>query len=449
MSVSVEERPEYLDAPFSNGPTELPPGPRLPATLQTLNVIARPIPWIEQCRDRYGPVYTLKDKMLGTMIYIGDPDVIQGIFKADPSHFAGGGEPRLEALFGDSMLMLGGADHLHRRRFLTPAFHGESIKRYTELMAEVAEREIARWPLNKPFSLYPSTSLITMDVILRTLFGEREPEKRDELRDLIFQIVRLRLVIFDWARRDFPASPWRKFLRLRAAIDSLIYAEIGRRRSQIEPSEQPDLLSMLMSARDEDGDGLSDRELRDELVTFLVVGHETTATALAWTFERLLRHPEMVRRLKEELGAGEESYLNAVVHESLRIRPPVMNAPRQLETDLEVEGYRFPAGMLLLLSPPLLQLWSRVYPNPKEFQPERFLDRSPEPRKWIPFGGGVRRCIGASFAVTEMRVVTATILRHAELRPASRRSEQIAFRGVVLKPSRGGRVVMERRLQHS
>ena len=449
MSVNVEERPAQLDATVSNGHPQLPPGPRLPATLQTLNVIARPIPWIERCRDRFGPVYTLRDRLLGTMVYIGDPDLIQDIFRADSDHFVCGTEPRMAALFGESLLMLGGADHLQRRRFLTPAFHGESIKRYTDLMAEVTEREIGGWPVGKPFALYPKLSVIGMDIILRTLFGEREPEKRDELRELIFRIVSQRLVLLDWARHDFPGSPWRRFLRLRSRIDSLLYDEIEQRRTSSNGHDRTDLLSLLMSLRDEEGNDLSDHELRDELVTFLIVGHETTATALAWTFERLVRHPEVVSRLRRELAAGEEAYLNAVVNESLRVRPPVMSAPRKLATDLEVGGYRFPAGTLLMISPPLVQLSPSLYDAPREFRPERFLDQKPEPRKWIPFGGGVRRCIGASYAISEMRVMTATILRNAELRPASRSPEKVAFRGIMIKPSRGGRVVMERRLQHA
>jgi cytochrome P450 len=431
----------------------LPPGPRLPAPLQSMILFARPVKWVEGCRRRYGDLVTLHDSIIGEMVYVSDPELIQRVFKADPMEFTGGESRGLEVILGrTSLLMLDGKSHLRKRKLLTPAFHGENVKRYVDLMTEVTTREVESWPLDKPFPIARSTQSITLDVIMRAVFGmapQRHAELRRRLTELVAMPPSLFMgIAFPGLRRDLGRwSPWGRFVRLRGAIDELLYEEIARRRAG-GPEEGPgDVLSLLLAVRDEVGNGLTDVELRDELITMLIVGHETTATGLAWTFERLLRNPRVLDRLKQELEAGDETYLEAVMKESLRSRPVAMSVPRKLTEDMELGGYAMPAGTLLLLSIALVHQSPELYPDPQEFRPERFLDGAPDPQAFIPFGGGVRRCIGASFSWAEMKVVISTILKLVELEAPSSAPERTMFRGPVLKPAKGGRVKVTRRLE--
>ena len=250
-----------------------------------------------------------------------------------------------------------------------------------------------------------------------------------------------------WLRRDLaPLSPWRRFVRLRTQVDRLIFEEIARRREDPELAERDDILSLLLQARDDEGAPMTDRELRDELVTLLVAGHETTATALAWAFERLLRHPEALDRLTAEArGSGEDAYADAVVQETLRLRPPLPAVGRMLTEDAEIAGRALPAGVRLAPSIHLVHRRADLYPDPAAFRPERFLDHPPETYGWLPFGGGVRRCLGASFATFEMKIVLRTILARARLGAAESRSEPVRRRAIVLAPARGGRAILVER----
>jgi cytochrome P450 len=336
---------------------------------------------------------------------------------------------------------------------MLPPFHGRSVTRYRDVIADIAARELERWPLGRSFALRPRMQDITLEVILRTIFGVNDPARRERFSRATKRLDRVSTPVM-WIpglRRDLgPLSPWRRFLRARAEADEVIYGEIRARRAEPGFESRDDVLSLLLQARHEDGSPMSDVELRDELMTLVGAGHETTATALCWAFELILRHPRVESRLREEIadGGGEE-YLDAVMKETLRLRPVVVDVVRKLMEDTEVGGRMLPAGRYVVPAIALVHLREDVYPDPHEFRPERFLEGQPEPYAWIPFGGGVRRCIGAAFAQQEIKIVLRTLIEGARLRPASRRPEVPRARNVTMVPSRGARVVMEERLRPS
>jgi cytochrome P450 len=350
----------------------------------------------------------------------------------------------------NSLLTLDDEPHLEQRRLLLPPFHGERIARYRDVMVEAAEREAASWPVGRELALRPAMTRITLEVILRAVFGVRDEERLAVFRDLVprFASASNAIIWLPPLRRDLGRfSPWRRFLRVRAEVDDRIYDEIRRRRGEIGAEERDDVLSLLLAARHEDGSPMSDVELRDELMTILGAGHETTATGLSWAFERVLRHPEVERRLRTELASGNgDDYLDAVVKETLRVRPVVVDVVRKLMRDVEIMGRTIPAGTYVVPAIALAHVRPSAYPEPHAFRPERFLDGAPEPYTWIPFGGGVRRCIGASFAQFEMKTVLRTLFSRVRLRAASPAPEAPRTKHVTIVPSRGARVVVEERL---
>jgi cytochrome P450 family 135 len=385
---------------------------------------------------------------------VADPAAVRDIFTGDPRRFhAGEGNAGpLEPLVGtNSLLTLDEDEHMAQRKLLLPPFHGERIRRYADAMRDAAERELARWPVGRPFPLRPSMQEITLEVILRTIFGVRDAERLMRFSHVTKRMgeVSNAVVWVPALRRDVGRfSPWRRFLAARADVDALIYEEIRRRRSEPDLESRDDVLSMLLQARHEDGSPMSDVELRDELMTLVGAGHETTATALCWAFELILRHPRVERRLRDELAGGDGGdYLDAVMKETLRLRPVVVDVVRKLTGDTQIAGKNVPAGTYVIAAIALLHLRRDVYPEPHAFRPERFLEGASEPYTWIPFGGGVRRCIGASFAQQEIKVVLRTLLEGARLRPASARPEVPRTRHVTIVPSRGARVVLEERLR--
>jgi cytochrome P450 len=427
-----------------------PPGPRLPAGIQSVLFFRRPLEYVSWVRRRYGPVARLKDVMLGEMAYVSDPKLVGQIFKGDPQQMhAGEANDLLGPVVGpNSVLLLDDGQHMRMRKLLMPPFHGESIRRYEDLIEQVTKREIERWPLGRPFPIRSSTQAITLDVILRAVFGIEEPRRLEELRRILPALFDISLLMaFRPLRIDLGRwSPWGRFLRARQRVDEILYEEIERRRKHAGDETGFEIISLLLAARDEDGEPLSDEELRDELVTMLLAGHETTATALAWAFERLLRHPEELDRLRREIEAGEDAYLDAVCKETLRVRPVVMDVGRRLTRPFELGGYTIEAGTAVMPAIAAIHFSPDVYEDPEAFRPERFLERQPEPNAWIPFGGGVRRCIGAAFAQFEMKVVLRTILQRAELRAPESEPEKVRFRGITLVPQKGGVVVLVRRL---
>jgi cytochrome P450 family 135 len=427
----------------------LPPGPRLPPTLQSLLVYARPVGWIESCRRRYGDVFTLREKVMGPMVCVADPRAVKSVFKGDRNVFRATPTPLESVLGPTSVVFTDGASHLRTRRLMQPSFHGSHVEHYSELTASATRRDMERWPLDTPFRLSDRTEAITLDVMLQALFGGAA-RHFEELRELTPRLLAPNPAVFiEPLRRDLGQwSPWGKFLRVLDAYERLVYDEIAQRRALLagrSGSPNGDMLSLLLAARDEDGQGLTDRELRDQLITVLVAGSEAVATGVDWAFERLLRHPQVLERLRAELEAGDEAYLEAVVRETLRLRPPVMAATRTLTEDVELGGYELPAGTVLMVSVALVHRSPDDYPEPDRFRPERFLGGDPQPFAWIGFGGGAHRCIGSGFASVQMKVMIATILKRAELAAPDPKDERITTSGPILKPAKGVRVVLKER----
>ena len=427
--------------------TRLPPGPGLPTVLQTLRWGFRPMRFMEDCRRRYGDLFTVRILQGGTWVFLAHPDHVKQVFTGDPKVFhAGEGNEILLPLVGDhSVLLLDEKPHMRQRKLLLPPFHGERMERYGELMREVAEAEVHRWPRGEPLELLPRMQAVTLEVILRAVFGLVAGARLDELRASIQALL---VDVMDPFSAGLLAllgpRRFRKLPMVRQTLapsNELIYDEIARRREAEDLEEREDILSLLLQARYEDGQAMSDEELRDELITLLVAGHETTATALSWAVERLVRHPDKLARLREEVRAGEPAYLDAVIKETLRLRPVLPAVARQLTEPVEIGGYLLPAGVRVAPCIYLVHRRADVYPGPYEFRPERFLEQPAGTYTWIPFGGGVRRCLGASFALFEMQQVLGAIVGRLELGAVRPDSERVRRRQITLAPSRGGQVV--------
>lgn len=385
------------------------------------------------------------------MVMISDPDAIKGLYAGRENGLPPGRTLTLEPVMGSrSVLLLEGADHLSRRKAMLPAFHGERMRAYESLISDVTRAELATWPANDTFAVHPRMQRVTLEVILRAVFGISDAERLERMRGLLTRMLadlaspRLQLRVL-LARRFGRDDPMEDVRRQGKAADDLIQTEIDDRRAPSEVSDRDDILSMLMAARFEAGGAISDEELRDQLITLLLAGHETTATALAWTFDLLLRHPQALTRLRAEIEKGGDDYMRAVIAEALRLRPVVPLAGRRLQSELRVSGYTLPAGTDVTPAIWLAHTNPKVYPDPLEFRPERFLDGTPETYAWIPFGGGVRRCLGAAFAEFEMRIVLREVLSGCELELASPRPEGIARRNITFSPRMGTRVKLTAR----
>jgi cytochrome P450 len=344
-----------------------------------------------------------------------------------------------------SLLVLDGDSHLRQRKLMLPPFHGEAIGRYRERIEQITAAEVASWPRGKAFAIRPRMQDITFEVILRAVIGVSDPRRLERLRELLpklldFSVLDMWSVWLFPKLLDTPIGRGHKSMRVRPEVDRLLYEEIAAHRA--DPVGREDILALLVAARGEDGDPLSDDELLDQIITLLLAGHETTTTGLAWAFERLVHHPDALERLRCELGRGDEDYLDAIVNETLRVRPVIDGVWRKLTAAAELAGYRLPAGTLVFPAISLVQT-SAAFPGAEEFRPERFLEGSPPPYTFIPFGGGPRRCIGASFAMMEMKTVLRTVIGQVELRAADRRAEKPRVHHVTQVPSRGARVVAE------
>jgi cytochrome P450 len=428
---------------------DLPPGPALPRTLQTIAWWSRTVPFLERCRARYGKRFTMRLLQSPPFVYHSEPDHIREIFTAPPEVLhPGEGAKLLEPVVGaNSVILLDESAHLGQRKLMLPAFHGEKMQRLSGLMREVTGREVERWPRGEPIALHPRLQALTLEIILRAVFGLDSGERLDAMRE------RLRGILQFGAR---PASTlpvlqrgraWREFERGRDEADAMIYEMIDERRADDADTERDDVLAMLLEARHEDGSPMSPLELRDELMTLLVAGHETTASELAWAFERLTRTPEVLARLAEEIDSGDDdAYVTATVQETLRRRPVLPNAaPRLVKQPVEVGGWRYEPGVALIADAYLVHHDPDVYPDPYAFRPERFLDEQPGTYTWIPFGGGRRRCLGASFALLEMKIVLREVLARNELAPATPEAEGARRRSITLSPKAGSRAVLRAR----
>jgi cytochrome P450 family 135 len=416
----------------------LPPGPRLPPPLQIARFVRRPIGFLDDCAERYGPVFTLRLGVGGAAVFVSEPSHLRAIWSNDRDHRLNAGRRfLLEPVLGvRSVLLQTGDEHLRRRRLMLPPFHGDRMRSYARVVDEMTLREVERWPVAEPFPLLPRMQRITLDVILRAVFGTRAGAEEDALRARLTRLLERTnhplsqlAVTADW----FLGGHLKPFAPAVRPVDELIAAAVAARRGAGDLEDREDILSLLMLARDEDGEALSDAELRDQLVTLLVAGHETTATGLAWAFDALFRHPQALARARE----GSEDYLAAVVDESLRTRPVVPEVGRRLGVPIALNGHELPAGTDVFASVQLAHRRADLFPDPLAFRPERFLGERPSTYSWIPFGGGTRRCLGAAFAQFEMRRVLAAVLGAADLEPATDRAEPPVRRPVTLAPANG------------
>jgi cytochrome P450 len=431
----------------------LPPGPKLPALLQTIGFIFAPVRFIDAMRRRYGDIVTFSTSFDSGFVMVFDPEVVKQVFRAPPERLrAGEANALLGQILGQrSVLLLDGAEHLRHRKLMLPPFHGRRMRAYQRVMREAADREIDAWPISEPFPAMPSMQALTLDVITRAVFGVEEGERLAELKRRLRAMImpisrRLGVLILAFSGRR-QRGRFAEFRERKAAADELIYDEIVRRREAEDLDEREDVFSLLLQARDEDGRPLSDQELRDELVTLLVAGHETTATGLAWAFDLLTHNPAVLEKLRASLRAGEDDYLDAVVKETLRVRPVIPGVGRVVRGGpFELDGWEIPEGVEINPSIALIHRRGDHYPQPLEFRPERFLgDGAPDTYTWIPFGGGTRRCLGAAFATFEMSTVIRTVVERCDIRPASRRPARMERRGITLVPRDGARIVVTQR----
>jgi len=398
-------------------------------------------------RKRYGPVFRTDDAIAGELVHIADRALIEQMFKWRPAQY-NVAEPRqvMAPVTGQSsILLLDGERHMRMRKLMLPPFHGDAIAHYGDAIEQIADREIDGWRPGDTIRTRGVAQAITMEVIIRAVFGIADAARVAELKRLLPGLSSPNPFLLLMQKDLGPRSPWGRFIRRRDRVDALLYDEIDSRRRDPDRDERRDILTLLLSARDEDGNPLTDPELRDELITILLAGHETTATSIGWAFERLLRTPRALERLTGEVTAGEsDEYIDAVIKETLRVRPVVTEVFRAPAETTELGGYMFEAGTQMAASIFLVQHDPELYPpDPQAFRPERFLEGAPEPYTWIPFGGGVRRCLGASFAQLEMRIVISRILVRTRLRAPQPGSEKARFRGVTLLPSRGGEAIVE------
>lgn len=439
----------------------LPPGPREPSVVQLLRFTFQPLEFLEDSLARYGDPFTLRFAGLGNFVLVTAPDLLKQVFTADADELTSGSANKiLEPVTGPrSLLLLDGAEHLRMRRLLMPPLHGERMHAYAETMAKAANEEVRHFSSGRPFSLHPHMQAITLEVILRAVFGVEDRARLARLVEVLEKFMKPPPAIFAFApvlQKDFAFSPMRIFFRRREAVDRELYALIDERQKHPDES-RTDVLALLLAARDEEGKPLTRSELRDELVTMLVAGHETTATSLSWTIACLLENPAVLERLEAELAGCVQKdgsidvaavvraeYLDAVVKESLRLRPIVPDVVREVRVPFEFAGHKIPVGTFLTPCIHLAHRQPDVYPEPARFRPERFIGVKPDPYRWFPFGGGIRRCIGMAFALYEMKVVLATILTRTRLRLT--RPVKVIRRTLTLAPSRGTEVeLIERR----
>lgn len=437
---------------------KLPPGPPLPSAVQAAVFLAYWPRFVAACRRRYGSVFTLRMSGLGTVVYLDDPADIKVVFAGDPAlYHAGEANSVLAGLLGRSSVLVVDEDvHKYRRRLMLAPFQHKAVSQHVGLMADLAAENIAKWPVGKDFPAAPQMSEITLEVILRVVVGATDPTRLAELRTILRQL----LTVNTWNLLAFAKPelqqrlPWRSVQRRIAAADRLLYAEIAERRADPQLAERTDALALLIRATDEDDRSMSDVELRDQLITLLVAGHDTTATGLSWALERLTRHPEILAKAvaaADASAAGDPSgddYLDAVCKETLRIRPVVFDVGRILTRPVELAGYRLPAGVMVAPGVGLVHADPALYPDPDRFDPDRMIGATLSPTTWLPFGGGNRRCLGATFALTEMRVVLREILLAVELDTTTARGERQHVKHVILAPGRGARIRVRARRPH-
>ena len=439
--------PEYAD----EGPTRMPPGPRAPILVQTARYVRDPFGFLEECQERYaeGGSVTINILGFGRTVWVTDPDLIREVFARDDEMPLSPAGNLVKPIFGTrSVTGLDGQAHLRRRKLLLPRFHGQAIKGFEVGFLGATERAMERWAEGAEVELHPEMYRLTMDFLFEVLMGITDPEEKTELTDAAAGLMAMMSLcaVGDWVRKDLgPVSPWAMFLRRRRRLDKLLYDQIRQHREAVAGGRaDDDILTMLIEAEFEDGSTLSDEEIRDELVTLIVAGSETTATSLAWTFDLILHRPGAVARIISEAAVDESAFTDAAIKESLRLRPPVIAAGRVTNGTVELGPWRIPEGVRIWTPMSLIQRDPLTYERPNEFRPERFLeDEKPPAHMWIPFGGGVRRCLAAPFALLEMRVVVQTVLSRLKLTPLGDGLETTRAEGAIIVPADGVRVRCE------
>ena len=417
----------------------LPPGPRTPAPLNGLRFWRRPLDTLLAWQRRYGNVFTVRLPIFGTGVYVAEPEAIKELFTGDQSDLhAGEANAPLAPVLGDrSVLVLDGPEHLRQRKLLLPPFQGSAVKSFRGVIREVAEREVDGWSVGSRFPVRERMRALTFEVICRAVFGVTDAARVERLRSALLSVIDSA-----WAfyfprplRRDLGRlSPWGVMTRRLARADALLYEEIALRREVPDLDERSDVLSLLLRARDEAGEPMGDVELRDELMTMLAAGHETTATGLAFAFDLLLHNPPVLERLQAAIAAEEDEYVDAVATETLRLRPVIDAAERMLKESRVVAGWELPAGVRVYPAIALVHHRGDLYPNPEQFRPERFLDGRTESYTWLPFGGGIRRCIGAALAQAEMSEVLRVTLSRVELAAVRPEPDPVVLKAITMAP---------------
>jgi cytochrome P450 len=431
----------------------LPPGPRTPGAVNVARFALRPLQTLRGWQRRYGDVFTVRFVVFGTGVYVADPEAIRELFTGDQSDLlAGEANSFMSPVLGPrSVLVLDGPEHLRQRKLLLPPFQGSRVAAFRTVIREVAEREVAGWRPGERIVLRERMRALTFEVICRAVFGVTDAARVERLRGALVAVIDSSplFMLSPVLRRDLGRfSPGRLFVERIRAADELIIEEITARRREPDLEQRGDVLSLLLCARDEHGRQMTDGELRDELFTMLGAGHETTATELAFAFELLLRNRSTLERLRSELEAGDgDAYLDAVVKETLRLRPVIDGAERTLTKPRTVAGWELPAGIKVYPAIVLTHMREDLYPRAQEFRPERFLDGATESYSWLPFGGGIRRCLGAALAQAEIAEVLRVVVPAVELRPVRDRPDPVVLRGITLAPRFGVQVDVGRARQ--
>jgi cytochrome P450 len=435
----------------------LPPGPRAPMIAQTASFLRRPFRFLERCHQRYGDMFSVRLGFMGSApgIVVGSSELVREVLTAGGDLLsAGQGNEPLRPIMGDhSVGLLDGEPHARQRRLLMPPLHGERMRAYADTMHDVTLRHAASWP-HEPFALLPRLLDVTLEIILRTVFGMdgfELDELRDRLKKLLAVLANPMVLMLPALQLDVPLMPWRRFLRERSATDALLYRRITAARA--ERGEKADILNLLVHAVDDAGEPMTDAELRDELVTLLLAGHETSATSLAWVFEQLLARDGLLGEVRQEIGSvvgtgpvraehlPRLELLEATIREALRLRPAAPGSFRKAISPMKLGGYDIPAGSVILASSFLAHRQADVYPDPERFDSNRFLGQKADPYAWIPFGGGSRRCIGMAYAMYEMKAVCATLLSSVRIEPAHPLPSAVTCRAVFHSPAGGLRVI--------
>lgn len=426
----------------SNAKYGLPPGPKIPKTLQSAGFMVRNTPTLRRARDKYGSMYSFKLIGFPDFVMISDPALIKQTLTADPKVLhAGTGSPLGSVLGANSILAIDEDLHLRQRRIMLPPFHGERMQSYADVFAEIADEEMDSWQTGTSMRTLEPMQRITLRAILRTVFGAHD-ESLAALEELIPKMVDqgTKWMLFQFLHHDLgPRSPWGKFLRLRRAADEQLDALIAEAKVDPALESRADVLALLVQATHEDGSAMSNEEIRDQLLTMMIAGHETTASTLSWAVERLTRNPDVLEKLTYEVRGGDREYLNAVFDETLRVRPTVVFAVRSVQKEpYELGDYVLPVGTRIASPPALTHDDPRLFKDPERYRPERFLEERPSNYAYIPFGGGVRRCIGAAFAKMEFAVVMERMLERFDLQPTTVKQEPWDFRSVTFAPGKGG-----------